>query len=101
MTRGQITVEPDDGLTTRGRRNRPLLIVNTGEGKGKTSAAMGMAMRSWAQGWSVGIYQFVKSASWRTGEYVALTRLGNSTATSPSSGWAPAAPGCGRPTVAR
>lgn len=76
MTRGQITVEPDDGLTTRGRRNRPLLIVNTGEGKGKTSAAMGMAMRSWAQGWSVGIYQFVKSASWRTGEYVALTRLG-------------------------
>ena len=40
----------------------------------KTSAAMGMAMRSWAQGWSVGIYQFVKSASWRTGSLGARQR---------------------------
>ena len=43
---GRTTVEPDDGMTTRERRNRPLLLVNTGDGKGKTSAAMGMALRS-------------------------------------------------------
>ena len=76
MTRGRTTVDPDDGLTTKERRNRPLLLVYTGDGKGKTSAAVGTALRSWAQGWSVGVYQFVKSASWTTGEYQALTRLG-------------------------
>ncbi|MFT3889681.1 MAG: cob(I)yrinic acid a,c-diamide adenosyltransferase [Arachnia sp.] len=76
MTKGRTPTEPDDGLSTKERRNRPLVLVNTGDGKGKTSAAMGMAMRAWAQGWSVGVYQFVKSASWKTGEYVALTRLG-------------------------
>lgn len=76
MTRGATPIDPEDGLTTRQRRTRPVLIVNTGDGKGKTSAACGVALRAWAQGWSVGIYQFVKSASWETGEFVALTTLG-------------------------
>lgn len=67
---------PDDGLTTRQRRKRPVLLVNTGDGKGKTSAACGVALRAWAQGWSIGVYQFVKSATWHTGEYDALTALG-------------------------
>ena len=36
---------PDDGLTTRQRRNRPLLVVHTGEMKGKSTAAFGLAQR--------------------------------------------------------
>ena len=66
---------PADGLTTRQRRQRPLLIIHTGDGKGKSTAAFGLALRGWNQGWSVGIFQFVKSARWRIGEQrVGVTR---------------------------
>jgi cob(I)alamin adenosyltransferase len=44
--------------------------------KGKSTAAFGMAMRAWNQGWSVAVYQFVKSAKWKVGEENALTALG-------------------------
>jgi cob(I)alamin adenosyltransferase len=71
-------VIPDDGLTTRQRRNRPLVIVHTGPGKGKSTAAFGMALRAWNQGWPIGVFQFVKSAKWRTGEERALRLLGAS-----------------------
>jgi cob(I)alamin adenosyltransferase len=67
---------PDDGLTTRERRNRPLVIVHTGEMKGKSTAAFGLALRAWNQGWPVGVFQFVKSAKWRVGEEAALRALG-------------------------
>lgn len=63
-------------MTTAELRRRPVLMVNTGDGKGKTSAACGVALRAWAQGWPVGVYQFVKSATWRVGERDALTQLG-------------------------
>ncbi|WP_369132489.1 cob(I)yrinic acid a,c-diamide adenosyltransferase [Modestobacter sp. I12A-02662] len=76
MPQGQVTTVPDDGLTTRQRRNRPLLVVHTGEMKGKSTAAFGMALRAWNQGWSVAVYQFVKSAKWKVGEENALTALG-------------------------
>ena len=76
MPQGQVTAVPVDGLTTRQRRNRPLLAVHTGEMKGKSTAAFGMAMRAWNQGWSIAVYQFVKSAKWRVGEENALTALG-------------------------
>lgn len=76
MSRGTTPVEASDGLTTKERRNRPVLIVNTGDGKGKTTAACGVALRAWAQGWSVGVYQFVKSAAWKPGERDALLALG-------------------------
>lgn len=99
--KGQTPTRPDDGLTTRERRNRPMLLVHTGDGKGKTSAAMGMALRAWAQGWPVGIYQFVKSATWVTGSTARSPPWARPRATSPSSGWALAAPGCGRRTVVR
>lgn len=74
--KGQAPIQPSDGLSTKQRRHRPMLLVHTGDGKGKTSAAMGLVLRAWAQGWPVGIYQFVKSASWVTGEYQALNALG-------------------------
>ena len=51
-----------------------LLIVHTGTGKGKTSAAMGLAVRALGYGWKVGIVQFVKGA-WDTGEKHALSRF--------------------------
>jgi cob(I)alamin adenosyltransferase len=66
---------PEDGLTTKQRRQRPLLIIHTGDGKGKSTAAFGLALRGWNQGWSVGVFQFVKSARWRIGEQAAMESL--------------------------
>jgi cob(I)alamin adenosyltransferase len=76
MPEGQPDHVPADGLTTRQRRNRPLLVVHTGDGKGKSTAAFGLALRGWNQGWSIGVFQFVKSAKWRIGEQTALETLG-------------------------
>jgi cob(I)alamin adenosyltransferase len=78
MPQGQPSAVPDDGLTTRQRRNRPLTIVHTGVGKGKSTAAFGLALRAWNQGWPVGVFQFVKSAKWKVGEERALRVLGDS-----------------------
>ena len=75
MPEGRPEVQPSDGLTTRQRRNRPLVIVHTGDGKGKSTAAFGLAIRGWNQGWSIGVFQFVKSAKWRIGEQTVLETL--------------------------
>ena len=75
MPEGQPLATPEDGLTARERRLRAALIVNTGDGKGKTTAAMGLALRAWHQGWSVAVFQFVKSGTWTTGEELALAAL--------------------------
>ncbi|GAA3041289.1 cob(I)yrinic acid a,c-diamide adenosyltransferase [Gordonia defluvii] len=77
MPKGVPATVPDDGLTTRQRRNAPVLGVNTGDGKGKSTAAFGMAMRAWNAGLSVAVFQFVKSAKWRVGEESALRALGD------------------------
>jgi cob(I)alamin adenosyltransferase len=76
MPQGKPEVVPDDGRTTRQRRNRPLVVVHTGEMKGKSTAAFGLALRGWNQGWSIGVFQFVKSAKWRVGEESAFLALG-------------------------
>ncbi|HMA46604.1 MAG TPA: cob(I)yrinic acid a,c-diamide adenosyltransferase [Frankiaceae bacterium] len=76
MPQGKPTEVPDDGLTTRRRRSRPLVIVHTGEMKGKSTAAFGLALRGWNQGWPIGVFQFVKSAKWKVGEEAALRALG-------------------------
>jgi cob(I)alamin adenosyltransferase len=76
MPEGKPDQVPVDGLTTRQRRNQPLLVVHTGDGKGKSTAAFGLALRAWNQGWSIGVFQFVKSAKWRIGEQAALEALG-------------------------
>jgi cob(I)alamin adenosyltransferase len=55
-----------------------VLAVYTGAGKGKTTAALGMALRAWSVGWPVVVYQFVKSPTWRIGEEAALRLLGES-----------------------
>jgi cob(I)alamin adenosyltransferase len=51
-----------------------LLIVNTGLGKGKSTAAFGLVMRALGHGWNVGVVQFIKGA-WETGERKALERF--------------------------
>jgi cob(I)alamin adenosyltransferase len=78
MPQGQPTTVPNDGLTTRQRRTQPVLAVHTGPGKGKSTAAFGMALRAWNQGWPIGVFQFVKSAKWKVGEEQALRVLGAS-----------------------
>jgi cob(I)alamin adenosyltransferase len=49
-------------------RSTSLVLINTGHGKGKTSAAVGVMARGWARGWRVGVVQFLKSGKWKTGE---------------------------------
>ncbi len=61
--------------TTWSKRNSTRLIVHTGDGKGKTTAAMGIGLRGWAQGWNIGIFQFIKAGRWPTGERLAFTTL--------------------------
>jgi len=51
-----------------------LLIVNTGPGKGKSTAAFGLMLRALGRGFRVGVVQFVKGA-WETGERLALDRF--------------------------
>jgi cob(I)alamin adenosyltransferase len=76
MPQGKPSTVPDDGLTTRQRRHRPLVVVHTGEMKGKSTAAFGLALRAWNAGWPIGVFQFVKSAKWKVGEESALRALG-------------------------
>jgi cob(I)alamin adenosyltransferase len=55
---------------------RSRFLINTGTGKGKTSAAMGVMARAWARGWSVCVVQFVKSEKWKVGERKLAEHLG-------------------------
>ena len=50
------------------RRAPSVVVLNTGDGKGKSSAAFGVMIRSVARGWPVAVVQFVKSGQWKVGE---------------------------------
>jgi cob(I)alamin adenosyltransferase len=53
---------------------RGVIVVNTGDGKGKSSSAFGVAIRAAGHGQKVGLVQFIKG-TWRTGEQAALKRF--------------------------
>lgn len=63
-----------DKILATKTEERGLLIVHTGKGKGKTTAAVGLAVRCIGHGFKVGIVQFVKGA-WSTGEREVLARF--------------------------
>lgn len=60
---------------TEGSRRHGLLIVNTGNGKGKTTAALGLMVRAKGRGLRVSLFQFVKHSLAMFGEHRSLTRL--------------------------
>ena len=61
----------------RATRKAPsVVIVNTGDGKGKSTAAFGTAMRAVARGWKVCVIQFLKSNKWKVGEQKSASSLG-------------------------
>ncbi len=73
--------EPDEPPTEHAhpelRRVESVVVVNTGDGKGKSTAAFGMVVRSVARGWGVAVVQFLKSGRWQVGEEaVCRDRLG-------------------------
>jgi cob(I)alamin adenosyltransferase len=53
-----------------------VVVLNTGDGKGKSSSAFGVMSRGWARGWRVGVVQFVKGGKWKTGERKLADHLG-------------------------
>ena len=75
MSRGPD--QPPTGAPARARERVPSrVLVHTGDGKGKTSAAMGVVMRAAARGWRVSVVQFVKDGRWKTGEETSARELG-------------------------
>ena len=57
-------------------RPRSLVLLNTGDGKGKSTAAFGVVLRAVARDWRVCVIQFVKSEKWKVGEEAVARRLG-------------------------
>ncbi|HEX3300150.1 MAG TPA: cob(I)yrinic acid a,c-diamide adenosyltransferase [Actinomycetota bacterium] len=72
-----MSAEPPLEVPARAERRVPSLVVlHTGDGKGKTTAAMGIAMRAAGHGRRVAVIQFMKSGRWKSGERLAAERLG-------------------------
>jgi cob(I)alamin adenosyltransferase len=61
-----------DGL----RPAKSVVVVNTGNGKGKSTAAFGVMVRGVARGWRVAVLQFIKSGDWKVGEETIGRQLG-------------------------
>ena len=66
---------PDEVLNERERRTG-LVVVNTGDGKGKTTSALGVLFRAWGRGLHVVMLQFIKQTTSNYGENRAARKLG-------------------------
>lgn len=72
-----MTDAPTEDPIRDGLRSAPsVVVVNTGDGKGKSSAAFGVMLRGIARGWRVAVVQFVKSGKWKVGEEKIGRQLG-------------------------
>jgi cob(I)alamin adenosyltransferase len=77
MAPSDPTVPPTDAPQRATRAWAPsLVLVNTGDGKGKTTAALGTLLRARARGWKVCVVQFMKSGDWKVGEERSARELG-------------------------
>ncbi len=72
----ESTAPTDDPRPDGLRGADSLVIVNTGNGKGKSSSAFGMMIRGVARGWNVAVVQFIKSGDWKVGEEKIGRQLG-------------------------
>lgn len=97
---GELSTEPVDAFqrsaeeaaeirraVRRARKKKGLVIVNTGNGKGKTTAALGIMTRAWGREMKIGVLQFLKNENARFGEIKAAERMGNIDWLSTGDGW--------------
>ena len=75
MSTGE-SAEPGPQSVTGPRINKGLVIVNTGNGKGKTTAAMGLLFRAWGRDFKVIMLQFIKHSTANFGEQRAAQKIG-------------------------
>ena len=71
----------------RAKQTKGLIIVNTGEGKGKTTAALGVMTRAWGRKLRIGVIQFLKNENARYGEIKAVARMGEIDWIATGDGW--------------
>ncbi|MBI2886564.1 MAG: cob(I)yrinic acid a,c-diamide adenosyltransferase [Chloroflexi bacterium] len=71
----QETPAPAEGPAARQRRRHGLVVINTGNGKGKTTAALGVLFRAWGRGFKVVMLQFIKQTTSNYGENRAARKL--------------------------
>ena len=80
MSNGANETQPEPPTTTPDRDSHSvpssLVLVNTGHGKGKSTAAFGTLLRSVALGWDVAVVQFLKGGKWQVGEEKVCRELG-------------------------
>ncbi|MSQ41494.1 MAG: cob(I)yrinic acid a,c-diamide adenosyltransferase [Dehalococcoidia bacterium] len=57
-------------------KKHPLVVLYTGNGKGKTTSALGVTMRAWGRGWKICWLQFIKSKTSHYGEQRSAERMG-------------------------
>ncbi|MBE7553600.1 MAG: cob(I)yrinic acid a,c-diamide adenosyltransferase [Anaerolineales bacterium] len=71
----------------RAKKKKGLVIVNTGNGKGKTTAALGVMTRAWGRKMRIGVLQFLKNENARFGEIKAAEQMGSIDWISTGDGW--------------
>jgi len=77
MSDTEVEDPPEENpIPSGGKVADSLVLVNTGDGKGKSSAAFGVMVRALALDWPVAVVQFIKSGDWKVGEEKMGRQLG-------------------------
>jgi cob(I)alamin adenosyltransferase len=83
----QSSAEEVRAAVRRAKKKKGLVIVNTGNGKGKTTAALGVMTRAWGRKMRIGVLQFLKNENARFGEIKAAAQMGQIDWISLGDGW--------------